>query len=101
MTSLHVTQSTYIWETTFGNPEDIYCVGQFGAERIFLDQKLSHDFIDLKWGTIVLSLKDLDLPMPETLQISRWQKSKVRKMFSSNNSYFRIVAHNPNNETNQ
>ena len=34
--------------------------------------------------------------MPETLQISRWQKSKVRKMFSSNNSYFRIVAHNPN-----
>ena len=34
--------------------------------------------------------------MPETLQIPRWQKSKVRKMFSSNNSYFRIVAHNPN-----
>ena len=34
--------------------------------------------------------------MPETLQISRWQKSKVRKMFSSNNSYFRIVAQNPN-----
>ena len=55
-----------------------------------------YDFIDLKWDTIALSLKDLDLPMPETLQISRWQKSKVRKMFSSNNSYFRIVAHNPN-----
>ena len=34
--------------------------------------------------------------MPETLQISRWQKSKVRKMFNSNNSYFSIVAHNPN-----
>ena len=34
--------------------------------------------------------------MPEILQISRWQKSKVRKMFSRNNSYFRIVAHNPN-----
>ena len=34
--------------------------------------------------------------MPETLQIPRWQKSKVRKMFSSNNSYFRIVAQNPN-----
>ena len=34
--------------------------------------------------------------MPETLQISRWQKSKVRKMFNSNNSYLRVVAHNPN-----
>ena len=82
--------------TIFGNPEGIYCVGQFVAGRIFLDQKPSYDFIDLKWDTIALSLKDLDLPMPETLQISRWQKSKVRKMFSSNNSYFRIVAHNPN-----
>ena len=34
--------------------------------------------------------------MPEPLQISRWQKSKVRRMFHSNKSYFRIVAHNPN-----
>ena len=50
----------------------------------------------MRWDTIALSLKDLDLPMSETLQISRWQKSKVRKMFSSNNSYFRIVVHNPN-----
>ena len=33
--------------------------------------------------------------MPEILQILRWQKSKVRKMFNSNNSYFRIVAHIP------
>ena len=82
--------------TIFGNPGDIYCEGKFVVGRIFLDQKPSYDFIDLKWDTIVLSLKDLDLPMPETLQISRWQKSKVRKMFNSNNSYFRIVAHNPN-----
>ena len=66
------------------------------AGRIFLDQKPSYDFIDLKWDTIVLSLKDLDLPMPETLQMSSWQKSKVRRMFNSNNFYFRIVAHNPN-----
>ena len=34
--------------------------------------------------------------MPTTLQISKWQKSKIRRMFGSNNSYFRIVAHNPN-----
>ena len=34
--------------------------------------------------------------MPTTLQISNWQKSKIRRMFGSNNSYFRIVAHNPN-----
>ena len=54
------------------------------------------DFIILKWDTIVLSLIDLDLPMPTTLQISNWQKSKIRRMFGSNNSYFRIVAHNPN-----
>ena len=25
-----------------------------------------------------------------------WQKSKIRRMFDSSNSYFRIVAHNPN-----
>ena len=35
--------------------------------------------------------------MPTTLQISSWQKSKIRRMFGSDNSYFRIVAHNPNN----
>ena len=34
--------------------------------------------------------------MPETLQVTRRQKSKIRKMFNSSNSYFRIVAHNPN-----
>ena len=34
--------------------------------------------------------------MPTTLQISNWQKSKIRRMFDSSNSYFRIVAHNPN-----
>ena len=34
--------------------------------------------------------------MPTTLQISNWQKSKFRRMFDSSNSYFRIVAHNPN-----
>ena len=82
--------------TIFGNPEDIYCEGQFVAGRIYLDQKPSYDYIDLKWDTLVLSLKDLDLPMPETLQISKWKRTKVRKLFSSNNSHFRIVAHNPN-----
>ena len=34
--------------------------------------------------------------MPTTLQISNWQKSKIRRIFTSSNSYFRIVAHNPN-----
>ena len=34
--------------------------------------------------------------MPTTLQISNWQKSKIRRMFGSNNSYFRVIAHNPN-----
>ena len=82
--------------TIFGNPEDIYVCGQFVSERIALDKKFPHDFIILKWDTIVLSLIDLDLPMPTTLQISNWQKSKIRRMFDSNNSYFRIVAHNPN-----
>ena len=81
--------------TIFGNPEDIYPCGQFVAGRISLDRKLPFDFIILKWDTIVLSLIDLDLPMPTTLQISNWQKSKIRRMFGSNNSYFRIVAHNP------
>ena len=82
--------------TIFGNPEDIYVCGQFVAGRISLDRKFPFDFITLKWDTIVLSLIDLDLPMPTILQISNWQKSKIRRMFGSNNSYFRIVAHNPN-----
>ena len=87
---------TYTWVTIFGNPEDIYVCGQFVAGRISLDRKFPFDFITLKWDTIVLSLIDLDLPMPTTLQISNWQKSKIRRMFGSNNSSFRIVAHNPN-----
>ena len=82
--------------TIFGIPEDIYVCGQFVSGRITLDKKFPHDFIILKWDTIALSLIDLDLPMPTTLQISNWQKSKIRRMFDSNNSYFRIVAHNPN-----
>ena len=82
--------------TIFGNPEDIYVCGQFVTGRISLDKKFPFDFIILKWDTIVLSLIDLNLLMPTTLQISNWQKSKIRRMFSSSNSYFRIVAHNPN-----
>ena len=34
--------------------------------------------------------------MPKILQVSRWKKAKVRQIFKSNNSYYRIVAHNPN-----
>ena len=56
--------------TIFGNPEYIYVYGQFVAGRISLDRKFPFDFITLKWDTIVLSLIDLDLPMPTTLQIS-------------------------------
>ena len=82
-------------DTIFGNPKDIYVCAQFVAGRISLDRKFPFDFIILKWDTIVLSLIDLDLPMPTTLQISNWQKSKIRRMFGSSNSYFRIVAHNP------
>ena len=82
--------------TIFGNPEDIYVCGQFVAGRISLDRKFPFDFIILKWDTLVLSLIDLDLPMPTTLQISNWQKLKIRRMFGSRNSYFSIVAHNPN-----
>ena len=45
---------------------------------------------------MVLSLKDLDLPMVNTLQVSKWKKTQVRKIFESNNSYFRIVTYSPN-----
>ena len=83
-------------DTIFGNPEDTCVCGQFVAGEISLDRKFPFEFITLKWDTLVLSLIDLDLPMPTTLQISNWQKSKIRRMFSSSNSYFRIVAHNPN-----
>ena len=82
--------------TILGNPEDIYCEGHFVAGSISLDQKSSCDFIDLKWNTIVLSLKDLNLQMPKFLQVSKSKESKVRQMVKSNNSYYRIVAHNPN-----
>ena len=63
---------------------------------ICLDQNPTYDFIDLKWNTVVLSLKDLDLPMVNTLQVPRWKKTQVRKLFGSSNSYFRIVAYSPN-----
>ena len=49
--------------TIFGQPEDITCEGQFVLGTICLDQNPTYDFIDLKWNTVVLSLKDLDLPM--------------------------------------
>ena len=52
--------------------------------------------MDLKWNTMVLSLKDLDLPMLNTLQVPRWKKTQARKLFGSSNSYFRIVAHSLN-----
>ena len=48
--------------TIFGNPEDLDCEGQFFAGRISLDHQSSYDYIDLKWNTIFLSLKNLDLP---------------------------------------
>ena len=34
--------------------------------------------------------------MPKILQVLRWKKAKVRHIFKSNNSFYRIVAHNPN-----
>ena len=82
--------------TILGNPEDIYCVGHFIAGSISLDKKSSYDFIDLKWNTVALSLKGLELNMPKILQVSRWKKAKVRQIFKSNNSFYSIVAHNPN-----
>ena len=82
--------------TILGNPEDIYCVGHFIAGSISLDKKSSYDFIDLRWNTVTLSLKDLDLHIPKILQVSRWKKAKVRQIFKSNNSFYGIVAHNPN-----
>ena len=82
--------------TIFGQPEDITCEGQFVLGTICLDQNPTYDFIDLKWSTMVLSLKDLDLPMVNTLQVPRWKKTQVRKLFESSNSYFRIVAYSPN-----
>ena len=34
--------------------------------------------------------------MSNTLQVPRWKKTQVRKLFGDNNSYFRTVAHSPN-----
>ena len=82
--------------TIFGEPEDIICEGQFVLGTIGLDQNPTYDFISLKWNTVVLSLKDLDLLMMNTLQVPKWKKTQVRKLFGSSNSYFRIVAHCPN-----
>ena len=82
--------------TIFGQPEDITCEGQFVLGTFCLDQNPTYDFIDLKWNTVVLSLKDLDLPMINTLQVPRWKKTHMRKLFGSSNSYFRIVAYIPN-----
>ena len=45
---------------------------------------------------MILSLKDLDLPMLNTLQVPRWKENQVRKLFGISNSYLRIVAYSPN-----
>ena len=82
--------------TIFGEPEDIICKGQFVLVTIGLDKNPTYDFIDLKWNTVVLSLKDLDLPMKNTLPVPKWKKAQVRKLFGTSNSYFRIVTHSPN-----
>ena len=67
--------------TIFGQPEDITCEGQFVLGTICLDQNHTYDFIDLKWNTVVLSLKDfLDLPMTNILQVPRWKKTHVQKI---------------------
>ena len=34
--------------------------------------------------------------MLNTLQVQRWKRTQVRKLFGSSNSYFRIVAHSSN-----
>ena len=83
--------------TIFGNPEDIYVYGQFVAGRISLDKKFPFDFTTLKWGHNSFKSDRLGSTNAHSpLQISNWQKSKIRRMFGSNNSYFRIVAHYPN-----
>ena len=82
--------------TIFGEPEDITCEGQFVIGTIGLNQNPTYHFIDLKWNAVVLVFKDLDMPMLNILQVPKWKKTQVRKLFGSNNSYFRIVAHNPN-----
>ena len=82
--------------TILENPEDIYCIGNFIDGSVTLDKESSYDFIDLNWNTVVLSLKDLELQMLSILQISRWKTAKVRQIFQSNNSFYRIVADNPN-----
>ena len=71
-------------------------MGHFTKGSVSLDKKSTCDFIDLNWNTVALSLKGLELHLPKILQISRWKKAKVRQIFKSNNSFYRIVAHNPN-----
>ena len=71
-------------------------IGHFTVGSVSLDKKSTCDFIDLNWNTVALSLKGLDLHMPKILQVSKWKKAKVRQIFKSNNSFYRIVAHNPN-----
>ena len=66
--------------TIFGEPEDITCEGQFVVGTIFLDQNPTYDFIDLKWNTMVLSLKDLDLPMSNTPPRTQMEKDSSEKI---------------------
>ena len=82
--------------TILRNPEDIYCVGHFIVGSVSLDKKSPYDFIDLNWNTVALSQKGLDLHMPKILKVSRCKKAKVRQIFKSNNSFYRIIAHNLN-----
>ena len=66
-------------------------------EELPLTRNFHHDFIILKWDTIVLSLIDLDLPMPTTLSNFPIGKNlRSEKCLTVTLLTLELLLHNPN-----
>ena len=70
MTIQLVTQSTCTWVLFLDKLKISHVKDNLFGNNLSRP-KPTYDFIDLKWNTVVLSLKDLDLPMTNTLQVPR------------------------------
>ena len=64
----------------FGQPEDITCEGQLVLGTICLDQNPTYDFIDLKYNTMVLSLKRLRSASDKYRSSTKMEKDSSEKI---------------------
>ena len=78
----------------FGNPEDVYVDGEIHPNEVLLIRKPIWDYIRLQWNHCLIMYQNIALQIPETIQLSIWQKLCVRLLFKKTNVMYRIIARN-------